>query len=544
MSDKKTFKQYLQEAMEQGRLTGDYESPTAMRWAEQAALEGDLEKAIQISKSGAIGAMMGVGAALNASSLLTYGLWPTILSNIGAYVGGEVGHKVGDKIDKHYGTKWVAPTLSFAGGLYGGGKGWNTAIKTTAKGWIPKSSIFTTTDKFVNSQVVPQMFNQSVNNTALKPITQFRNRIIPYKAKINREEMLDTFLKAKWDTEHRAIISDAERLGIPKGERNNRFKYPKFNTAHTDADFYVIHRSNDVWPVNGDMISFQMGMPKQVETKTGQQVIQYPMSLHTTFGREVQSHMEGGWNNSKITYLIPYKDMVLFNGYPHVTTPMDTYWISGTRIGMPKNNVRALTHDKKTFLQLKRNGINATYNPNASDQNFRQKWIEQQSMLQGMPINNSDPDFVVPKSEILKLHNEYDLAHPNLKIGDRTGWSTGVQFYDDVLSYERVPKAHFGHWTFGLYHPYNVPKHDFFEGHISSAINIAPIGSTNMNWLDPVAFQGAVKKLGLRKLRLRRMDYDPQYAGLVKEYNNWIEEINNLVSGKKYIKYNHGGQIK
>jgi hypothetical protein len=31
MSDKKTFKQHLQEAMEQGRLSGDYESPTAMR---------------------------------------------------------------------------------------------------------------------------------------------------------------------------------------------------------------------------------------------------------------------------------------------------------------------------------------------------------------------------------------------------------------------------------------------------------------------------------------------------------------------------------
>lgn len=139
-------------------------------------------------------------------------------------------------------------------------------------------------------------------------------------------------------------------------------------------------------------------------------------------------------------------------------------------------------------------------------------------MLQDMPINNSDPDFVVPKSEILKLHNEYKLANPNLKIGDRTGASTGVQFYDDVLSYENVPKVHQGHWTFALRHPHNVSKHDYLERHISSAINTAPI--RNMNWLDPVTFQGAVKKLGLRKLRLPLTDYDPRFVEQIKEQNN------------------------
>lgn len=246
MSDKKTFKQHLQEAMEQGRLSGDYESPTAMRWAEQAALEGDFEKARQISKTGTIGAAMGIGAGLNAHSLLTYGLWPTLLSNIGAYAGGEAGHAIGNKIDKHYDTKWVAPTLSFAGGLYGGGKGWNTAIKTTAKGWIPRTSVLTTTDKFVSSQVAPQMFNQSVNNTVLKPISQFGDRIIPYDAKINREKLVDTFLKAKWDVEHSAKISEAERLGIPKAERN-----AKFNSKDPFITNFLKSsptQSNDVYP--------------------------------------------------------------------------------------------------------------------------------------------------------------------------------------------------------------------------------------------------------------------------------------------------------
>jgi hypothetical protein len=61
----------------------------------------------------------------------------------------------------------------------------------------------------------------------------------------------------------------------------------------------MVHRSDDVWPVEGDMIRFKMGRPYDV-TVTDDPVVgqtttyqKYPFSMHFTHGDEVQSHHDG-----------------------------------------------------------------------------------------------------------------------------------------------------------------------------------------------------------------------------------------------------------
>lgn len=78
----------------------------------------------------------------------------------------------------------------------------------------------------------------------------------------------------------------------------------------------MVHRSDDVWPVEGDMVRFKMGRPYDVtveheltaETiakhpewypegtmpyKEEEVFTKYPFSMHFTHGDEVASHMQG-----------------------------------------------------------------------------------------------------------------------------------------------------------------------------------------------------------------------------------------------------------
>ena len=118
-------------------------------------------------------------------------------------------------------------------------------------------------------------------------------------------------------------LSEAERLGIPKHIRTNKFKYPKAGLS-TDANVYMVHRSDDIWPVEGDMIRFKMGRPYDVVDRTDVYT-KYPFSMHFTHGDEVASHMYGNWSGRKVTYLVPYKDIVAKNGAPYTVEPYDTF---------------------------------------------------------------------------------------------------------------------------------------------------------------------------------------------------------------------------
>lgn len=250
-------------------------------------------------------------------------------------------------------------------------------------------------------------------------------------------------------------MSEAERLGIPKHIRTNKFKYPKAGLS-TDANVYMVHRSDDVWPVEGDMIRFKMGRPYDVVDefeatadfiarnaeyyppgttpyKTSEIVTKYPFSMHFTHGDEVASHVLGDWGARKVTYLVPYKDIVAKNGVPHGADPYDTFWTAGTTFGFDKKGVKALTFDKPTYLKLKSLGIDAEFSPEAARADFRRAWIKQKSIDAGMPVTN-DPRVFTPPSEVHKMAKD---AHDLFWINRSTG--------ETLPPIDSAPKTHSGH---------------------------------------------------------------------------------------------------
>lgn len=105
-----------------------------------------------------------LAAASTAGTALTYGIWPTIASEVSSMAGGYALGKVGEKIDEKYDTQWVAPLLTTVGGVVSGVGGWKGAIKATGTGKVNPKLV---TKEFVKEQVAPDMMNTQVAKTKL-----------------------------------------------------------------------------------------------------------------------------------------------------------------------------------------------------------------------------------------------------------------------------------------------------------------------------------------------------------------------------------------
>jgi hypothetical protein len=67
--------------------------------------------------------------------------------------------------------------------------------------------------------------------------------------------------------------------------------------------------------------------------------------------------------------------------------------------------VKALTHDRATFLKLKSLGIDAEFSPRATEPGFRKSWIKDKSVEAGMPITEGER-ILTPPSEVQKMAKE------------------------------------------------------------------------------------------------------------------------------------------
>lgn len=86
----------------------------------------------------------GFGQAVN-----TIGLLPAVGAEIGSWGLGYGGYKLGSYLDDDFGTKWIAPTMSIAGGFGGYGAGYKGMVKAGSKGWLPKGDAFMYGSQFV-----------------------------------------------------------------------------------------------------------------------------------------------------------------------------------------------------------------------------------------------------------------------------------------------------------------------------------------------------------------------------------------------------------
>ena len=64
--------------------------------------------------------------------------------------------------------------------------------------------------------------------------------------------------------------------------------------------------------------------------------------------------------------------------------------------------MKALTHDRSTFLKLKSLGIDAEFSPQAAESGFRKSWIKNKSVEAGMPITENER-ILTPPSEVQKM---------------------------------------------------------------------------------------------------------------------------------------------
>lgn len=98
----------------------------------------------------------GFGQAMN-----TIGLLPAIGVEAGSWGLGYGGYKLGSYLDDDFGTKWIAPAMSFAGGVGGYGLGYKGMVNAGSNGWLPKGGTFTYSDKFIDD-VATNVFNKKL----------------------------------------------------------------------------------------------------------------------------------------------------------------------------------------------------------------------------------------------------------------------------------------------------------------------------------------------------------------------------------------------
>lgn len=571
-------KTFLQRLIDAGVEAANYEDPTYIRQAERHLRNGEVEAANTDVKAGLLGTVAGAAlaapiiastpaAAMSAPQFFAYSQMqalPTatriaskVVPFLGSIVGGHAVNEASQALtDKTFGEN-VYDTVSQALPNY-------VQNNKHVQAWGPVISEFLNPGYIAGgwaTSKLPSTVSDIATNIAAKraaapktsPKIEYSNwggEFVDDVAVNSRQQYLPKPSK----------LSEAERLGIPKHIRTNKFKYPKAGLS-TDANVYMVHRSDDVWPVEGDMIRFKMGRPYDVtveheltaETiakhpewypegtmpyKEEEVFTKYPFSMHFTHGDEVASHMQGDWGGRKVTYLVPYKDIVAKNGAPYSVEPYDTFWTAGTTFGFDKKGVKALTFDKPTYLKLKSRGIDVEFSPEAVKHDFRKAWIKQKSIDAGMPVTKN-PQVFTPPSELHKMAKDAnDLYWIKTATKETLPWV------------ESAPKAHSGHWTYGLHHTKgNVLEQTRLRNSVlhelQSRANSDIYGETspvtiykhNSRLLDFPTLQSGIKWLGLRDSQLEPWYRETPYGKALET------KINKILSGEELIKYRKGGKL-
>ena len=301
------------------------------------------------------------------------------------------------------------------------GKDWNTAVRESlpeGPKWIPNevkefAADATNPGWYVGSNLLTKGFNIVSNNTLTKPIgnilkkgrnqiaktivsenlrsnlnkTKIPNpiqngKVIQFQSNPNYEVLYPSDIKFKQLTgqllpKRKSQLSLAERLGVPKAERNLIYSHPGEGTATmAPENIYLINRSNE------SIHNFSKGKLVWKYPITYQGDSYRRFTNHWSFIEPVKSHMGGGWDTAPTTMLYPYKQAVYDNGFPANINIMDTYWANPQYFTLQGDKVRILTSDINQYNILKKQGVNVEFSKEGADLLKQIKQTSDQNKIQ------------------------------------------------------------------------------------------------------------------------------------------------------------------
>lgn len=214
------------------------EADSATDWYH--AIEEDPYKEAEWDRNAAITSSIGSTIAGLPFSIGSIGLIPTITTTAGGYGLSYGGQKLGEAIDAKYNTNWT-PWLSTIGGFLGGWGGYKGTVNLGSKGLLPKGGQIMYGKQFV-TDVAPNALNRNI-----RQITPTRNYIS--NELITPDSHRATFTPTQSSGgrytfyERPSKLTLAERMGIPKGERNNvvRIQNPIVNDVLNNHKYGTIN---------------------------------------------------------------------------------------------------------------------------------------------------------------------------------------------------------------------------------------------------------------------------------------------------------------
>lgn len=160
----------------------------------------------------------------------------------------------------------------------------------------------------------------------------------------------------------KSAITDAERAGIPRGDRNNKVPFLEGAASNVPEDIVLINRAKNPYIFENGRIVWNNIPTHDIDGN----LLGKRITHHFTLDAPVTAHSGGDWDLAENTMIVPYRHAVEMNGHPINVEPMDTYFGGFGRFTLDQNKVKILTANPKLYRQYKLQGIDVEFSPESA----------------------------------------------------------------------------------------------------------------------------------------------------------------------------------
>ena len=343
-------------------------------------------------------------------------------------------------------------------------------------------------------------------------------------------------------------ISEAEKLGIPKGERNQIVKPNPNAGAESQIDTYAINRAYDPWEIKDGKFVFKMGEP--IATRGDYSEVKTPVTFHFTTDTQVKPHSGmDSWANAKTTYMVPWKSIVKYNGQPANIEPMDTWWTAGSTFEFPTKDVKVLTADPKTYRQYKLQGVDVEFSPEG--RKSIQEGTGMREIVEDWIRKVQDETGMRPTTDTYRLmEQETGLRSGVTGKKVQSPWSSFIQEETNIPEYYHAPPTHSNSWSADSM----IPIHWFGDKEVQNSNFINSLVKNVANDLDDYGTFTEKDLPALQKLVQNNKVFDKQLPITYGRYGQYrynytgkeelVDKINRILRGEIVIPYKQGGVLK
>ena len=196
-------------------------------------------------------------------------------------------------------------------------------------------------DELNNEVRVASDLGKNVGSITVTPV--FESFTIPY----NQPYQLFPKTSLKFFERSQSKLSEAERVGVPRGERNIRQhgspKAPYY-------DYSLLNRSYEPWIINekGQFVFDSPDKAKKLST------------IHFSLNEPVRSHIQGSWDDAPTVTILPYRNM-RSQAAPADVAIMDVFFPNYKGLKVSSRGSKTLTGDRTTFDYYKSHGVDVEF---------------------------------------------------------------------------------------------------------------------------------------------------------------------------------------